>query len=64
MTSHRNLTVGKRPHTTRVKPNKEDIIDRMYRAKKRELIERGIIQNPATRPATFRFDWVYGELTG
>lgn len=44
--------------------NRDEIIKLLARRYKRELINRGIIQNPATRPPRYKFTWTYGNLGG
>lgn len=63
---HRRLySVGKRTNngSTR-KLTKDELVGILFRRHKRDLIRRGIIQDPADRPPRYRFDWVYGDITG
>lgn len=56
--------IGKRETCFMVKPNKIELIGILLRRQKRELIRRGIIQDPAKRPLRYKFQWVYGEING
>lgn len=45
-------------------PKRDDLIAYLFRCQKRELIRRGMIEDPATRPSRYKFHWVYGNLNG
>lgn len=57
---------GKRPYESgrSKKVRKQDIIAVMMRHAKRDLINRGVIQDPANRPPRFKYTWIYGNLRG
>jgi hypothetical protein len=46
------------------KPTKDEVIQLLARKYRRELINRGIIPDPACRAPRFKFTWTYGTLTG
>lgn len=46
------------------KQTQQDLIQFMFRRQKRELIKRGVIQDPANRPSRFKFVWKHGNLGG
>jgi len=56
--------IGKRETCFIPKPNKVALLGVLFRHHKRELIKRGIIEDPACRPARYKFTWVYGALNG
>lgn len=66
MPKHNKPWIGKRPHGNggMRKPSRQELIQKLFRAHKRELIRRGIIQDPATRPPRYKFSWQYGALSG
>lgn len=61
---HRSQQIGKRTTCFIPKPNKVALLGVLFRRHKRELIKRGIIADPACRPARYKFTWVYGTLNG
>ena len=46
------------------KPQKDKIIAYLFRCHKRHLIEKGVIQDPNTRPFYYRFLWSLGSVSG
>lgn len=64
--NHRRVSsVGKRTNSCSYrKLTKTELVGILFRQHKREMIRRGIIQDPADRPPRYRFDWAYGDITG
>lgn len=61
----RTHSVGKRINNGYLRNlTKDELVNILFRRHKRELIRQGIIQDPADRPPRYRFDWVYGDITG
>lgn len=61
----RDRQIGKQPvRAFIVHRSKKTIIETLMRRAKRDLISRGIIQDPAKRPPRYKFAWAYGNLTG
>lgn len=58
------ILIGKRETCFVSQPNKNELVAILFRRHKRELIRRGIIQDPAKRPPRYKFQWVYGEING
>lgn len=57
--------IGKRPHNQGLrKPTRQEVLQRLLRKHKKELIRRGIIPDPALRPPRYKFCWTYGDLNG
>ncbi len=64
--SKRLPQIGKRPHGNfrHKKLTRNEVISALSRHYKRTLIERGVIQDPSTRPPRYKFSWTYGSLNG
>ena len=64
--SKRPKQVGKRQHVNiqHKKLTRNEVISALSRHYKRTLIERGVIQDPRTRPLRYKFNWTYGSLSG
>lgn len=64
--SRRPHQVGKRAYVNvrHKKPTRNEVISALSRHYKRTLIERGVIQDPRTRPPRYKFSWTYGSLNG
>lgn len=61
----RDRQVGKRePRCYIHKQDKDALIQKLFRQHKRDLISRGVIQDPANRPPMFKFTWTYGDISG
>lgn len=62
----RSPQIGKRPYGNfrHKKPTRSEVISALSRHYKRSLIERGVIQDPRTRPLRYKFSWTYGSLSG
>ena len=57
--------IGKREHHQVLrKRNRQQLITLLCRQHKRDLIARGIIQDPQLRPPRYKFMWVYGSMSG